>query len=193
MEQIERYLDELSTRLRIGPDRTRRFLAEAEEHLHEAVAQEVAAGADAEAAERRAIERFGTVREVSAAANGSLITRLESLALGGAYLGVAGSLAVLAGTLLARLVAVATSASTTFGPPPGFLPTRAQVDHWLALHPTAHSWYAAATSENADDTLLLRSAFALLGLVVSLVVLRVLRRRTSPPAGGVVPAIGMTA
>ncbi|HEX2894179.1 MAG TPA: hypothetical protein VHO29_09280 [Marmoricola sp.] len=29
--------------------------------------------------------------------------------------------------------------------------------------------------------------------MVSLVALRVLRRRTSPPAGGVVPAIGMTA
>jgi hypothetical protein len=106
---------------------------------------------------------------------------------------VAGSLAVLAGTLLARLVAAVTSTATTFGFPHDSVASAGQVAHWLAVQPAARDWPAAAAAENAADTLVLRGGFAMLCLLVSLVALRLLRRRTSPPADGVVPAIGMTA
>lgn len=194
MEQIDSYLDELAARLRVGPARARRFLAEAEEHLRDSVARETAAGADGPDAERRAIERFGTTRQVARAANGPALARLGSLALAAAHLGVVGSAAVLAGTLLSRLVAAVTSTAATFGFPHDYVASAGQVAHWLAVQPAAGGdWPAAAASENAADTLVLRGGFALLCLVVSLVAVRLLRRWTSPPAGGVVPAIGTTA
>lgn len=193
MDDIESYLDDLATRLRVGPARARRFLAEAEEHLRETVAREEAAGADTELARRRAIERFGTASEVAASANGPVLGRLGPLVVGAAHLAAVGSAAVLAGTLLAQLVAVVTSTATAFGLPHDHLPSHASAAHWLASQPGAHGWYDAAASENADDTLLLRGGLALVCLVASLVVLRVGRRRTSPPTDGVVPAVGMTA
>lgn len=193
MDEIESYLDDLATRLRIGPARARRFLAEAEEHLRQTVAREEAAGADAELAQRRAIERFGSAREVADSANGPLLGRLGPLVVGAAHLTAVGSAAILAGTLLAQLVAVVTSTTSAFGLPHDHVPSHASVAHWLVAQPRAHGWYAAAAAENADDTLLLRGGFALVCLVASLVVLRVARRRTGPPADGVVPAVGMTA
>jgi len=193
MDDIERYLDDLATRLRVGPVEARRLLAEAEEHLHETVAREEAAGADADLAQRRAIERFGTARQVAAAANGPLVSLLASLVLGAAHLAAVGSLAVLAGTLLARIVAALTSTSAAFGPPRDYVASHSQVAHWLAVQPGAADWHAAAAAENADDTLVLRGGFALLCLLASLAVLWVGRRRARPPADGVVPAIGVTA
>lgn len=194
MDLIDGYLDELAARLRVGPARARRLLAEAEEHLRDTAAREVAAGAAEPDAERRAIERFGTTRQVAAAANGPVLTRLGPLALGAAHLGVVGSLAVLAGTLLSRLVAAVTSTASTFGFPHDYVASASQVAHWLAVQPAAGGdWQAAAASENAADTLVLRGGFAALCLVVSLVALRLLRRWTRSPADGVVPAIGMTA
>lgn len=193
MDHIDRYLDELAGRLRLGPARTRRFLAEVEDHLREASAREEAAGADPELAARRAVERFGTPGEVAAAANGPVLARVGPLALGAAQLGAVGSAAVLAGTLLARLVALATSTTSAFGLPPGYLPSSTRASHWLAVQPGAADWHAAAASENADDTLLLRGGFAVACLVVSLVAVRVLGRRTSTRDDPVIPAIGTTA
>ncbi|MBW8751769.1 MAG: hypothetical protein JF565_10145 [Propionibacteriales bacterium] len=193
MDAIDSFLDELATRLRVGPTRARRFLAEAEEHLRDTAAREEAAGAHADDAQRRAVERFGTPRQVAAAANGPILSRVAPLVAGAAQLGAVGSAAVLAGTLLARLVALVTSTTSAYGPPHSYLPSHATVAHWLAVHPSARDWYAAAAAENADDSLVLRGGFALLCLVGSLVVLRVVRRRASAPVDGVVPAIGATA
>jgi len=193
MDTIDSFLDELATRLRVGPTRARRLLAEAEEHLRDTAAREEAAGADPEDAQRRAVGRFGTARQVASAANGPILSRAVPLVAGAAQLAAVGSAAVLAGTLLARLVAVVTSTTSAFGPPRGYLPSHASVAHWLAVHPGAHDWHAAAAAENADDSLVLRGGFGLLCLVASLVVLRIARRRSGTPGDGVVPAIGATA
>ncbi|MGY2875827.1 hypothetical protein ACVW00_003017 [Marmoricola sp. URHA0025 HA25] len=193
MDAIDSYLDELAVRLRVGPARARRLLAEAEEHLRETTAREPDAGADDALAQERAIQRFGTARQVAAAANDPVVSRLAPLVLGAAHLTAVGSVAVLAGTLLAQVVAAASSRATAFGLPHGYLPSHAQVAHWVAVQPGAAGWRSAAAAENADDTLVLRGVLALLVLLASLLVLRVGRRRTSQPADGVVPAIGMTA
>jgi hypothetical protein len=113
--------------------------------------------------------------------------------VGTARLAAAASLAVLAGSLLAHVVAAVTSTTATFGLPHGYLPPHPRVDHWLAAQPGAHDWHSAAASENADDTLILRIGFALVCLIAALVIVHVGSRRVSPPPDGVIPAIGMTA
>jgi len=193
MDRVEQYLDELAGRLRVGPAQARRLLAEAEEHLREATEAETATGLDQDDAQRRAIERFGSAREVAALSNGSLVWRFAGLAVGLARIGVVGSLAVLAGTLLARLAATATSTETVFGLPRGYLPGHAQVAHWLAVQPSAGDWHSAAAAENASDTLFLRGAAAVLCLTVSLVVLAVGRRSVRTPSPSLVAAVGATA
>jgi hypothetical protein len=62
---IEGYLDQLLGHLRGSAHDVRRILAEAEEHLRDATAELVAAGASEEEAKRRAIERFGSPRTVA--------------------------------------------------------------------------------------------------------------------------------
>jgi hypothetical protein len=200
MDPVDRYLDDLAGRLRVGPARARRLLAEAEDHLRDTAARHLAArdaaGADAgdeEAAQRRAVEEFGTARQVAAAANGPVAARVGPLAAGLAHLGATACLTVLAGTLLARLVAALTSTGAVFGLPGSYLPAHARAAHWVAAQPGTRDWHSAAAAENADDTLLLRGAFALVCLLVCLVALRVSRRRLSPPSDGTVPAIGLSA
>jgi hypothetical protein len=61
---VERYLDEMFDRLAGTGPAGRRMLAEAESHLLAAVEDGRARGLDAEAAEREAIDRFGTVAGV---------------------------------------------------------------------------------------------------------------------------------
>ena len=62
---IEGYLDRLLGHLRGSAHDVRRILAEAEEHLRDAAAELVAAGASEEEAQRRAIERFGDPHAVA--------------------------------------------------------------------------------------------------------------------------------
>src|SRR6478736_2418791 len=62
---IERYLDQLVLELRGRAPAVRRILAEAEDHLREAVDQSVAAGVEPDEAARLAIHRFGSARVVA--------------------------------------------------------------------------------------------------------------------------------
>ena len=62
---IEGYLDRLLGHLRGSAHDVRRILAETEEHLRDATAELVAAGAGEEEAQRRAIERVGDPRAVA--------------------------------------------------------------------------------------------------------------------------------
>ena len=198
MGPVDRYLDELARRLRVGPARATRLLTEAEEHLRDTAARHLADGdvvdvAAVEAAEQRAVTEFGTARQVAAAANGSVVARVGPLAAGLAHLAATGFGVVLAGTVLARLVAALTSTDTVFGLPAGYLPAPSRAAHWLVAQPGARDWHTAAAAENADDTLLLRGAFALVCLLVCLVALRLSRHRVVPPSDGTIPAIGLTA
>ena len=62
---IEGYLDRLLTHLRGSAHDVRRILSETEEHLRDATAELVAAGASEEEAQRLAVERFGHPRTVA--------------------------------------------------------------------------------------------------------------------------------
>lgn len=62
---VDAYLDDLLFELRGTPGVARRALAEAEDHLREAVEEACAAGASTEDAQRAAIARFGSPRLVA--------------------------------------------------------------------------------------------------------------------------------
>lgn len=193
MDPIDGYLDELSHRLRLTPAATRRLLAETEAHLRDAVEDRVARGATVADAETSALASFGTPRQVARAANGGPVELVGAGVLAGAQLVAVGSAAVIAGTVLAELLAKVTATGWVFGPRAGFAPSRAQVAHWLQLHPGARGWRAAAAAENASDSLVLRGSAAVLALLAGLAVLMILRRRFRRIGAGVVPAVGATA
>lgn len=62
---IEEYLSELRAKLRVGPFRKRRILREIEGHLLDAVHEARIAGIGRQEAERLAIERFGSPRQLA--------------------------------------------------------------------------------------------------------------------------------
>lgn len=193
MDRIEDYLDELAGRLRRTPAQARRFLAEAEAHLADATEAGVRDGLSREDAEAQAVARFGTTRQVARSANGGPLELLGALATTAAGLAVTGFGAILAGTVMARLLATMTPVRWFYAVPEGFRPPAQQIAHWLAVQPQAHNWRQAASLEMAQDTLVLRGGFALLGLVLSAVAYLLLRRRFSGLPDGTVAAVGATA
>ncbi len=192
MGGIDDYLEELAHRLRLTPVSARRLLEETEAHLRDAVEEEVASGAEPTVAEHRALARFGTAREVARAANGGPLRVLGPGLNAVAQLVAVGCAAVIAGTLLAEALAWFTSTSWVFGQPSSYAPSAGQVAHWLQVQPGAHGWRQAAAAENASDSLVLRTAAGVLGLVVAGALLVILRRHARV-GGGVLPAIGLTA
>lgn len=187
---VDRYLDELTSRLRGPARRVRRVLAETEEHLRDAVDSRVAGGMSVEEAERAALHDFGTAAYVAAAMNQAdsatsrpLVLRagLETLAglaaLGMVVVGVAG--------VMGRLLAAVTSTETMFGAPASADLPAASCRHWLAVQPSATTCHQAATLESASDQTAGMIALGLLGLL-TVTALAVLRRRT--PHAHVLPA-----
>jgi hypothetical protein len=59
------YLKALRASLRVPPGKADRIMAEVEDHLRQAMDEEIAAGATPHEAERRALERFGPPEEVA--------------------------------------------------------------------------------------------------------------------------------
>ena len=77
---VEEYLDRLYAALRTKPREARRVLAEAEDHLREAVAEGLAAGLSERAAQEHAVSSFGSVRAV-VRAHDARLRRLPTLAV----------------------------------------------------------------------------------------------------------------
>lgn len=195
MTPIEEYVAELGAHLRLRPEAAERFLAEVEDHLQSAADQEVAAGLEPGEGERAAVRRFGSAREIAFAANGGWFGLGIRSATAIARIGAVGSLAVLAGTLLAEVVARLTSTTAVFGLPASASPSQSSIRHWLAVQPSAHDWRTAAALENADDSLLLRGGAAVLLLVACAVVAGVGSRRYAPVRSNstlVAPAMAFT-
>ncbi len=192
MSGIDDYLDELAGRLRLTPGSAHRLLEETESHLRDVAEAEAASGAEAAVAERRAIERFGTAREVARAANGGPLRVVGPGLNAAAQLLAIGCAVVIAGTLLAEALAWFTSTSWVFGQPMSHVASGGQIAHWLQVHPGAHDWRQAAAAENASDSFLFRTAAGIVGLVAALG-LHLVGRRHARAGGGVPPAVGLTA
>jgi len=167
-DPVEDYLDRLLVTLSGSPRQVRHTLAEVEAHLHDAVAEGVAAGLPESQAQAQAVARMGPVHEVTG--RGPALAR-PSLALGrrlaltAALVGSAGFLAVGAAGLVARVLLAAKGSAFLTAPWPSGSYTRADCTHWLAGDPGAHSCVTAMLADHAGDFLLQAAAAGLLGLI----------------------------
>ncbi len=190
---IEEYLDELLARSTGPAAEIRRLLVETEAHLRDAADAEIEAGADAAAAEARAIERFGSPRAVASAAHRAQRPfLLAALAAAGIRMAAAGLAAVGVSALLARLLAVLAGRTFVYGLPSGAAVSSRDCAHWLTVHPAAASCARAAGLENAADTLSFHVGGAVVGLVILGFATVVSRRWPRAAIPDVVPAMGLT-
>lgn len=183
-EPIEDYLDELLVCLRLPARATRRLLNETEEHLREAAAEAEGAGASPIAAERQAVERFGSAAQIAAAA--SAARRPTSAAAVGVV--------VWSGVLLSGIGLVAVGVSGILAAVFNLLAGRRFVGalpgkygatschHFLALRPGAPTCSAAAILENSDDAVALRVLAGALGLLLLALAWWARRYLTSDPS-----------
>lgn len=201
-DPIDTYLNELLPALRGPAGAVRNTLAEAEAHLRDASDAAIVRGVDPEAAQRQAIASFGSVREVSSAANRGILG-VSAAQLSGALVGAASRMvvvglgAIAVAAVAARALAAITSTHFVYGTPPGATLSTAQCRHWLELHSGATTCTSAATLENAHDTFWLYLGGSVIGILVFAVTLLVARRmrrgtlRVAVPAG-IAPAVGAT-
>jgi len=178
---IEDYLDRLLVSLTGSPRQVRHTLAEVEAHLHDAVAEGIAAGLPEETAQVQALERIGPVHAVTG--RPALLTRpsgalLRRLTLTAALVGGAGFVAIGGAGLVGRLLqALKGNLFMTTPFPPGTY-TSADCARWLAGDPGTRSCVTAMLADHAFDYLLQAAACGLLGLA-GLAAYLVLRHRWS--------------
>ncbi|NMH96534.1 HAAS signaling domain-containing protein [Pseudonocardia acidicola] len=167
-EPIDDYLDALLLRLHLPPRETRRLLTETEAHLRETAAGLQAHGMESRAAEREAVRRFGSAREIASAAGAARRPTLPTLLAQAVWaclaLAGAGLLAVgLSGALAALLNAVAGPGFV--GALPRSYPA-ATCHYYLAVHPGSGSCAQAAMWETSQDAVSLRALAGVLGLLL---------------------------
>jgi hypothetical protein len=180
-DAVQSYLDALAGSLSGSPEHVGRVRAEAHAHLRDAVDAHRAEGLDEAEATAAALREFGTVAQVTAAANRAEWARARGpvlVATAGLLVRLAATGMVLAGVtaVLARLLAVVTSVQVVFGLPAGAPVPQGRCADWLALHPGAAGCAQAATLEAADDLPLVAGATGALGVLLWGVVLLVRRR-----------------
>jgi HAAS domain-containing protein len=153
-DPVTRYLDELRVKLRT-PDADL-VLAEAEDHLREAVAAGLAIGMSEREAQEAAISAFGSVRAVVRAhtlGNRRLAAGLVMTAL---RLGWTGMFAVAASGVVAAVMNRVFGRGFVGGAPAGTRFTPAQCQHWLSIWHGAHGCAQAAMLESSSDAVSLR-------------------------------------
>jgi hypothetical protein len=179
---IEDYLDQLYARLRCGPRAARRILAEAEDHLREAVTDGLAAGLTQAEAQEQAVSGFGSVRAVVRAHDARLrrlptVAVLRDVILAAWRLGAIGLVAVGASGVIAWLMNAAFGRAFVGGAPGAVRYPVADCQRWLSLWPHAHSCAQALMLENSSDAVSLRLAAGVLG-VAALATYHLARRRS---------------
>lgn len=190
---IEICLDELVTGLRgVRPRELRLLLAEAESHLRDDAAREIASGATPQAAELTAVARFGPARTVAAAERDRLATPWgtvsRQLGASAVFLGAVGALAVGASGVLALLVRLVAGERVLAAPTSGRLLSASDCRRWLALSPHAASCRVAATHDWANEIVFYRIAVGLLGLA-ALGLIALVRKRSGGVAGWTVAPV----
>lgn len=178
-EPIEDYLDRLLLSLSGPPRSVRHTLAEIEAHLHDAAADEFAAGRSQEEAERIAVARIGAVHEVSG--RSPLFSRpsaafVRRTAMAGSLIGGVALIAYAVSAAISwALAAIGGGEFVTAPFPPGTY-TATDCAHWLAGDPSTRSCVAAMTRDHVGDIILQGIAAGLLG-VLALLAFGVMRQR----------------
>ena len=168
---IEGYLDQLLGHLRGSARDVRRILSETEEHLRDATAELVAAGASQQEAQRRAIERFGDPRAVARRFSARLApVPPAAVAAEGAraavLLGGVGLVAIGASGLVAELLGRLFGAGFVAGDLPGMTYTPARCAEFLEYFPDAGGCEQAAAMHHWGEVVEYRVAVGVLGLLV---------------------------
>ena len=197
-DPVEEYLDLLYTRLHTSPRQARRVLAEAEDHLREAVADGLSAGMTEREAQEAAISSFGSVRAV-VRAHDARLRRFPALAVLGDLVMSAWMLAGIGLLAIGLSGLVAQAMNAAFGPRfVGAIPgaarlTAATCRSWLADNPGAHNCAQAAILETSGDAVRLRLLAGIAGLVL-LVACHLARRYWSAAMlpDGFVPTVAVS-
>lgn len=170
LDLVDAYLDELLEKMRGSGHDVRRTLSEAEDHLREAVDEGLAQGLELEAAQLRAVDRFGspaTVARRFATEEGRLLPPSAMLhvalalglvaAIGMVAIGVSGLLAAAAGSVVGkRFVA---------GDAPGVVYTPARCAEFFQLAQGSATCGQAAVAHHFDEVVFYRLDAGILGLV----------------------------
>ena len=182
---IEGYLDRLLGHLRGSAHDVRRILAETEEHLRDATAELVAAGAGEEEAQRRAIERFGDPRAVARRFSARLApvpstAVVAELGTTAVLLGGVGLVAIGVSGLVAELLGRLFGPGFVAGDLPGVTYTPERCAEFLEYFPDAGGCEQAAAIHHWGEVVEYRVAAGVLGLLV-LGAFLLWRRRARPP------------
>ena len=170
-DPVEDYLDRLYARLRQTPREGRRILAEAEDHLREAVARGRAAGLTEQEAQQAAISAFGSVAAVARAHDARRWRQpaaavLGELVMAAWKLASAGLVAIGASGLVAAAMNLALGPAFVGGAPRAAGFAGAACRHFLAVQPAARTCAQAAMLENSSDAVWLRLLAGIAGLFV---------------------------
>lgn len=168
-QPVEDYLDMLLVTLSGSPREVRRTLAEVEAHLHDAVAEEEAAGKSRADAEAAAVARLGAVHEVAGCPVGFSTPRaalVRRTALAGSLIGGVALVALGVSGAVAWALAGVRGGTFLVAPFPAGSYTSADCAHWLAADPGAHSCLAAMMSDHVGDVILDSFAGGVVGLLV---------------------------
>lgn len=189
-DPVEAYLDQLLLTLSGWPREIRSTLAEAEAHLHDAVAEGQAAGLSLEQARREALERFGGVEHV--AGRRGVLTGSAAwsrrLALIGMRIAAVALIAVgVAGAIARGLWALRGARFVGVVWAPGDY-TNTDCARWQAGFP-GHGCAAAMAMDHAGDFVLQAAAAGICGVLVLFVYLWLRRRWQSVGIRMVLPVV----
>jgi hypothetical protein len=167
-EPVEEYLDKLLLTLSGSPRQVRRTLAEVEAHLHDAVAEEVAAGKSQADAEAAAVARLGGVHVVTghtAQFSRPAAALLRRTALAGSLIGGVALVAFGISGAIAWCLAALRGGTFLIAPFPSGSYTSADCARWLAGDPATHSCITAMTADHVAEIISTAFAGGVLGLL----------------------------
>jgi hypothetical protein len=178
-EPVEEYLDRLLLTLSGPPRQVRRTLAEVEAHLHDAVAEEMAAGKSQAEAEQAALARIGALSQITGHPlqfGRPAAALLRRAALAGSLIGGIALVAVGISGAIGWGLAALRGGTFLVAPFPQGSYTSADCTRWLAGDPSTRSCIAAMTYDHVGEVIVNSFAAGVLG-VLALTAYGWMRRR----------------